>query len=485
MIKNGRYFNGLIQLVPCLVLVLASADSCTTSAAILRVPESYATIQAAINAAQPGDTVRVAPGVYNESIMTYRNGTSANPITIDGQNKAKIKQVMLRHAYNILQNFTISGATGQLVYLDRGASSCVITNNRIDVNYVTGTYGIRWGAPATPPFGVPVASGVHIISNIIEHVGGYIAIAIYGDNNVIERNFIRDCPQSDAFNVFGRSNVISANICSNFPSSTISANHSDFIQTFGSHGYGSRHILVESNLVIGVPDGGKTLFALNQLSSVLCPDISDWVFRNNVFINVGIQGSCSVPNVKYYNNTFVRCSFSSGGTVINFASRPYNGTGYQGASGTDYPHGGEVINNVFLDCGSIGGANNNITGWYFFTADLTNIIADYNFVSKNGYQPVSTDSQFRWIGHPSGWSNYAWWEPHGMNGGNPMFIDESKLDFRLMEESPLVEKALPLNHVFKTDMRGTKRGEKWDMGALEYQDAMAPLPPSNLRVLSE
>src|SRR5207253_3000149 len=38
------------------------------SAAILRVPRSYATIQAGIAAASAGDTVLVAPGVYFENV---------------------------------------------------------------------------------------------------------------------------------------------------------------------------------------------------------------------------------------------------------------------------------------------------------------------------------------------------------------------------------------------------------------------------------
>jgi nitrous oxidase accessory protein NosD len=48
-----------------LVLLLSGPYA---SAAILRVPQSYATVQAGIAAASAGDTVLVAPGVYFESV---------------------------------------------------------------------------------------------------------------------------------------------------------------------------------------------------------------------------------------------------------------------------------------------------------------------------------------------------------------------------------------------------------------------------------
>ena len=62
MIPNETPVHGALRRGACIVAMLAwpwPADSAT-----LRVPSAYSTIQAAINAASPGDTVLLAPGVH-------------------------------------------------------------------------------------------------------------------------------------------------------------------------------------------------------------------------------------------------------------------------------------------------------------------------------------------------------------------------------------------------------------------------------------
>jgi len=49
---------------------------------IIEVPEDYKTIQAAINAANPGDIIQVAPGTYNECVTVNK------PLTLIGENNS-------------------------------------------------------------------------------------------------------------------------------------------------------------------------------------------------------------------------------------------------------------------------------------------------------------------------------------------------------------------------------------------------------------
>jgi len=54
----------------------------TASAVTRSVPADYATIQAAVNAAVPGDVVEVSTGVYHEFVSFPASGTALDPITL-------------------------------------------------------------------------------------------------------------------------------------------------------------------------------------------------------------------------------------------------------------------------------------------------------------------------------------------------------------------------------------------------------------------
>ncbi|ANH67027.1 hypothetical protein ABE85_04605 [Mitsuaria sp. 7] len=72
-----------------MVGIAFAVTAAATHAATLQVPEQHATVQAAIDAAQPGDTVLVSPGVYRgplriEKSLTLRSLQGAEKTTLDG-----------------------------------------------------------------------------------------------------------------------------------------------------------------------------------------------------------------------------------------------------------------------------------------------------------------------------------------------------------------------------------------------------------------
>lgn len=470
------------------VSAVVAGTAVVAPAAILLVPSKFPTIDAAVKAAKPGDTVLVAPGKYVELVQTALSGTAAAPIIIDGQNGATIRQAHLRHQYVHLRNFTITGNTtmySSMVYMDHGAHHCIVSNNVIDIAGSGRIYGFQWKSPRFAPFGSgEPASDNLVISNTVKRGLGYVLMSVTGDRNVIIGNRLLDTPQGDFFNIWGRSNLIIGNFCSNLPFASGLGNHPDFIQTFGNFGMGSMGHVIENNVVAKIAGG-----QLTQLEGALVPEIRDWTFRNNLFVDIALQASCTIPGIAYYNNTFVRCNYDNGGHALNFGSRSYLPGGTpSGAGGTNYAHNARVINNVFIDCGD----SSMSRGWYAMIDTLTNVVADFNYVSKAGFQPVRADSLQRAVGSAGGWNSFAWWEPNGINGGDPGFVNLEGRNFTLRSTSLLIGAGTPLSFVTR-DFAGTVRPSLrgWSIGAFEAPSdggSTEPIPRpgivKNFRVLS-
>ena len=72
-------------------------------------------IQKAVELAQPGDTIHLAPGHYSQDIMTIRSGSEGQEITITGPSTAVVhgrssnRIVQILHDHIVLQGFTLDG----------------------------------------------------------------------------------------------------------------------------------------------------------------------------------------------------------------------------------------------------------------------------------------------------------------------------------------------------------------------------------------
>lgn len=106
---------------------LAGCSSQATEAGIRRgetvaydenasLDETFETIQKAVDAAEPGDTVMVPPGRYYEKVVTVRDGTAEEPITITGPESAVLcgapdeyGVVRIHHSHIHLTGLTVEG----------------------------------------------------------------------------------------------------------------------------------------------------------------------------------------------------------------------------------------------------------------------------------------------------------------------------------------------------------------------------------------
>jgi hypothetical protein len=137
----------------------------TSAATTLDVPGSYATIQAAIDAASSGDTVLVAPGTYHESVnfegkaITVMSGQGPGATSIDasGLGSSVVTFATGEGRGSVLQGFTIQHGgptTGNGGGVDISSASPTITGNVITGNVTCGDGS-----------GIEVDSGSPLITN--------------------------------------------------------------------------------------------------------------------------------------------------------------------------------------------------------------------------------------------------------------------------------------------------------------------------------
>jgi hypothetical protein len=86
------------------------------------VPEEYPTIQAAVDAAQPGDLVRIGPGTYREQVVVgpakrdlVLRGTDRNRVVLDGGNGARFDGITVHADGVAVENLTVRGFASDAV----------------------------------------------------------------------------------------------------------------------------------------------------------------------------------------------------------------------------------------------------------------------------------------------------------------------------------------------------------------------------------
>ena len=164
------------------VLYVGSGDgSVYAFGKVLRVPEDYATIQAAINAATPGATVWIAPGVYHESLVINKTITligkpGSEPIFNGGGSGIAITIVSSGSGSTIAGITITSWDQGILV---DGANGCKIYDNIMSLINNNGVVLQGTGAVSN-----------QVCGNMFEQDAVAIDVTSSSSSNVISQNII-------------------------------------------------------------------------------------------------------------------------------------------------------------------------------------------------------------------------------------------------------------------------------------------------------
>lgn len=174
---NGALVSTHVMGAPC---TMASSHR-------LEVPAHYATIQQAIDAASPGDTVKVAPGLYTESVKLRPGvclvGSGAHETTLDAQGETRTLVDLSEAPGSVVAGFTLRGVSSNAGCASSDVFACSGDWYRAAV-YLG---GLTWDDPVryAPPL---------VIDNVF--ADNEIALMLYWHGVAIVRNNIFVANQS-------------------------------------------------------------------------------------------------------------------------------------------------------------------------------------------------------------------------------------------------------------------------------------------------
>jgi hypothetical protein len=327
--------------------VLAITASSAAEAATIRVPADAATIQEAIMAAAPGDTVLVAPGTYVENVnflgkaITVMSEGGPAVTVIDGNWSGPVVAFTNGEPRGaMLRGFTVQGGASSF---DGGGVRIQNSSPTIADNWIVGN-GACSGAGVYSSFGSPLIQGNRIARNFLYGCTGGFGLGVYiGGDSAAELigNSISDNngpAHGGGVTLFAagravlRSNIIARNVTSGFSPCT---------QGGGIWMVNFSQATIVNNLVIGNVAGcgggfywsgstGVTTFVNNTFADNDAPEGSAIAFsgadgRHLIFNNLLI-GKPGQAAVHCSNSSSTPSPVINTSDVFSPQSLPFSGT---------------------------------------------------------------------------------------------------------------------------------------------------------------
>lgn len=201
---RGFQPRGILPLVVCLACLLIPAPLLATE---LLVPETYVTVQAALDVAVAGDVVSVAPGVYPENVQFMSNGVTLRSRTRHGatiQGDGTTHVVVFNNVSGTVEGFVITGSDTPRAGVFTSQAQQVIRHNLITGNYhgiVISSNSVAWiegnhiidNGPLNLEAGIRVATGASgtIVNNVIARSGvGIYIFTSSGGLDIVSNTFV-------------------------------------------------------------------------------------------------------------------------------------------------------------------------------------------------------------------------------------------------------------------------------------------------------